>query len=921
VSLRTESKRDAEASPPSNDGATIDAGTHAWRRNLSIGNIGAVYVWIAIIAIFAIWSPSQFVQGYTLRAVVNYYAVTGLAALAVLVPMAAGTFDASIGGNMSLAGVVCAYLLIHTGLSLPVVIAISLGTGLALGLLNVLVVVVLGIPSLIGTLATWLIADALSVAISGNATIGSSRTSGSFAHFLSNASLFGFSITFAFVVIIAVILGVSLSRTVTGRYVYAVGFNPAASRLAGVRVKAVQSGALLCSGLIGAFAGIVLAAQLSSGTPAIGDTYLLPAFAAVFVGATQFKAKRFNAVGTVVAVFMLGTGEYGLLAVGAPQWTMNVFVGVALLAAIGLTHVYDPSSSGRRPWRAARAQPPAATPAQAQGTGAVSMEVGRATPSAEVATNGAIEQPAVPTVQISSLSKTFPGQRALVDVDMDVLPGEIHALLGQNGSGKSTMIKILAGIYTPDPGSVVRVCGEELPFGSPRDSRRMGLQFVHQSLGIIEGLTAVENIALGFGYVRRARTFINWPAQRRKTRRLLDKLSIDFDIGCPVSELRPVERSAIAIARALDDEVAARVLVLDEPTAALPPHEVEALFALVRQARLDGTSVIYVSHRLNEIFQLAERTTVLRDGVSQGTVNVADIDHASLVRMIVGDDAAGAEEVAVAYQAPEERPTPTAVAGEQPPALRVRGLTAHRLDGVDFDVALGEVVGVAGLSGSGREELAGAIVGERPSRVDLEIADGRRKSDPSPRQSRDLGVVLVLPNRAAGAAIMEFTMRENISLPSLGQDSTRGFLNRAAEASHVSRWIAGLDIRPRDPERLYALLSGGNQQKVVFGKWLSFGPKVMLIDDPTSGVDVGARHAIYDLIRHQARAGVSFVVCSSDTDDLLAICDRILVLDEGRIVEELVGADIEEGRILTAMVGGERVASDARALEPIGEKP
>jgi ribose transport system ATP-binding protein len=907
--------------------AVVPATSRTWRQQLSVGTIGAVYVWVLIIAIFSVWSPGAFDQGYTLRAVVNEYSVTGLAALAVLVPMAAGTFDASVPGNMSLSGVTCAWLLIHTSLPLPTIILLSLATGLCLGLLNVLVVVVLGIPSLIGTLATWLIADALSGAIGGNSsTISSPRTNGSFAHYLANASWAGFTIPFVFVVVIAVILGTVLSRTASGRYVYAVGFNPAASRLAGVRVKAVQSGALVCSGLIGAFAGIVLAAQLTSGTAAIGDTYLLPAFAAVFVGATQFSARRFNAMGTVIAVYMLGTGEYGLLAVGAPQWTSNVFQGVALMAAIGLTHLYDPSRSSRR--RTARDRRRAALPVETPVAPADVAGAAVATPAtarrdhvaATPATNGASATASTPTIEVVALSKTFPGQRALIDVDLEVRPGEIHALLGQNGSGKSTLIKILAGIYTPDQGGVVRVRGEELPFGSPRDSRRMGLQFVHQSLGIIEELSAVENIALGFGYVRQTGAFINWPAQRRKTRRLLDKLSIDFDVNCPVSQLRPVERSAIAIARALDDDDGpARVLVLDEPTAALPPHEVAALFALVRKARSDGTSVIYVSHRLNEIFQLAERTTVLRDGVSQGTVSVADIDHATLVAMIVGDDGAAA----AAHGDLDTRSTPPSApmpAPGQPPALTVRGLTAQWLEGVDFDVGVGEVVGVAGLSGSGREELAGALVGERASRVTLEVADGRRRVDPSPRQAKGLGVVLVLPNRAAGAAIMEFTMRENISLPSLDRDSTRGFIDRGVESQHAARWIAGLDIRPRDPERLYALLSGGNQQKTVFGKWLSFAPKVMVIEDPTSGVDVGARQAIYDLIRHQASAGVSFVVSSSDTDDLLAICDRVLVLHEGRVADELTGEGIEEGRVLSAMVGAQQVSSSTTgALEAMKE--
>lgn len=510
-------------------------------------------------------------------------------------------------------------------------------------------------------------------------------------------------------------------------------------------------------------------------------------------------------------------------------------------------------------------------------------------------------------IEIVGLSKTFPGQRALIDVNMTVATAEIHALLGQNGSGKSTMIKILAGIYTPDDGGAVRVCGEELPFGSPRASRLMGLQFVHQALGIIEELTAVENVALGFGYRRREKFFINWPEQRKKTRRLLQKLNVEFDINCPVAELRPVDRSAIAIARALDDDDGiSQVLVLDEPTAALPPHEVEALFALVEQARSGGTSVIYVSHRLNEIFQLANRATVLRDGRVQGTVDVKDIDHESLVKMIVGE---------VKPVAPVATAVPNSkILDPSKVALRVTGLTARRLNGVAFNVGLGEIVGVAGLTGSGREELAGALVGEFPSHAVLENIDGKRCVDPSPRQAKDLGVILVLPNRSAGAATAEFTTEENITLPAISRYASLGILRRAGEIRDAGKWIERLDIRPTDPDRLYVFLSGGNQQKVIFGKWLNFGPKVMVIDDPTSGVDIGARRAIYDLIRAQAAGGVSFIVCSSDQDDLLAVCDRVLVLSDGEIAEELTGTDIEESRLLKAMMGG--IVKTTAAREP-----
>ena len=323
--------------------------TRTWRQKLSFGNIGAVYVWIIIIIVFSIAVPEHFLTGFTLRAIVNNYTISGLAALAVLIPMASGTFDASIGGNISLSGVICAYLLLHTALPVGVVVLITLGAGLAIGLFNVLIVVVLGISSLIGTLATWLICDALSVAIADNMTLSGPRVSGSFQHWFSGASLSGFAIPFLYMLVIAALLWLLLARTITGRYIYAVGFNANVARLAGIRVKVIQTLALLCSGLIGALAGIVLTAHVASATPAVGDSYLLPAFAAVFVGATQFRAKRFNVPGTIIAAFMLGTGQYGLLVAGAPQWTPDVFQGLALIAAIGLTHLYDPNRAGSRP--------------------------------------------------------------------------------------------------------------------------------------------------------------------------------------------------------------------------------------------------------------------------------------------------------------------------------------------------------------------------------------------------------------------------------------------------------------------------------------------------------------------------------------------------------------------------------------------
>jgi len=315
-------------------------------RSLSFSNIGILYVWAVVIVVFSITTPDLFPTNQTVRAVLNTNSLAALAALAVLVPMISGAIDASVGGNISLASVVCARLLVSTHLSIPVVVALTLGLGALIGLANVLVVVVLQIPPIIGTLAIWLIADALSSAVSGNVIISSARVSGSFANDLSQASWHNITIPVLFVLVLTILLGVLLTQTPAGRYTYAVGLNRDVARDAGVRVKLVQVRALVAGGMLGSFTGIVLTSQIAAASPRSGDSYLLPAFAAVFLGATQFRSKRFNAWGTILAVFMLGTGQYGLILAGAPQWTPNVFQGVALIAAIGVSQ-FRRSNRGR----------------------------------------------------------------------------------------------------------------------------------------------------------------------------------------------------------------------------------------------------------------------------------------------------------------------------------------------------------------------------------------------------------------------------------------------------------------------------------------------------------------------------------------------------------------------------------------------
>ncbi len=496
---------------------------------------------------------------------------------------------------------------------------------------------------------------------------------------------------------------------------------------------------------------------------------------------------------------------------------------------------------------------------------------------------------------VESVSKTFPGQRALIDVDMDLAAGEVHGLIGQNGSGKSTLIKVLAGYHAPDPGGRVLVGETELQFAAPQQSRHLGLRFMHQNLGVIDELTAVENVAMVSGYAVGSGRRIDWSRQRRKTEELLMRLGVDIDVNELAASCAPVERTAIAIARALDDEGGdpIRVLVLDEPTAALPPVEVERLFDVVEQVRKQGIGVIYVSHRLDEIESLAARVTVLRDGRSQGTFEMGSLDKSKLAELMVGE---AVETSADARRLQMRVGEPGSV------MLEVDSLEAGNLEEASFVARAGEVLGFAGLAGSGGEDAVRGLVGAIPARASRISVGGREMAGLNPRQAIDAGLVLVPGNRQHGSAVSEFVVRENLTLPDLARYRVQGRIARKRELEDVESWIAQLEVQPAEPERPFTQLSGGNQQKVSLGKWLNTHPKVIGLVDPTAGIDIKAREAIYTVIRSIAADGRSIVVSSTDVEDLVALCDRVLVFQSGRVVDEIQGADISENRLLQSMM-------------------
>jgi ribose transport system ATP-binding protein len=479
-------------------------------------------------------------------------------------------------------------------------------------------------------------------------------------------------------------------------------------------------------------------------------------------------------------------------------------------------------------------------------------------------------------LRIDGLSKTFVGTRALDDVSLSVTAGEVRALLGGNGSGKSTLIKILAGVYRGDPGGTIEVSGRILDSDAttPAESRELGLRFVHQDPGIVSELTVMENIGLVNGFAT-ARGGIRWRRLRRRSADLLERFDIDATPDQRMESLRAADRTMVAIARALEDAGAGlSVLVLDEPTAALPQQEVELLLEAIRRCAAAGQTILYVSHRIDEVLAIADRVTVLRDGREVVTRSTEQLTPDTLIEHIVGRP--------LETVFPE---SPDVERGE--PVLEIRGLTGGPLRDVSFDVYRGEIVGVAGLLGSGRTELLRSIFGAYPLQGgEIRLAQ-TSVEDATLAERMQLGVAYVPEDRALDAAFLDMTVRENLSAADVARYFKRWVFDHGLEHEQAEDDIAQFHIRTAGDKATFASLSGGNQQKVILARWLRRRPLLLLLDEPTQGVDVGARADVFAAIDHAVEHGVTVILVSSDFEELARVVDRALILRDGRIAAEL----------------------------------
>lgn len=501
-----------------------------------------------------------------------------------------------------------------------------------------------------------------------------------------------------------------------------------------------------------------------------------------------------------------------------------------------------------------------------------------------------LEANVAPTLALKNIRKVFPGVVALNGVSFDIRAGEVHALLGENGAGKSTLMKVMSGIYQPDGGEI-RVDGKVVKLKTPMDAKHQGILMIHQELSLVEDMTVAENIFLGmmptklFGVVDHG-------ALREKAVSILKRLNCDFGPDDPVSSLTIAKKYMVEIARAL--VFTPKIVIFDEPTASLTDYEKVVLFEVIKELQSQGVGIAYISHRMEEIFAISDRLSVLRDGEYRGTLITKDTNEPEVTALMIGREL-------------EQNVVEMAKGGET--RLEVKGLTlARHYEDISFSIKEGEVLGMYGLVGAGRTEIAETLFGLRQPDSGVVKFDGKETVIGDSQHAVELGIALVPENRKEQGLVLAMSCQDNITMAQLDRVSVIGWLLEGKESQVYKKYADQLSIKAPDGSYSVGNLSGGNQQKVVIGKWLSTHPKILILDEPTRGIDVGSKSEIHSLIRELARSGLAVLVISSEMPEILSVSDRILALYEGKIMEEFTAETVTENRLVTAITGQKSTA-------------
>jgi ribose transport system ATP-binding protein len=832
----------------------------AFTRNIRYLMLALIIV--LLIVVFSLIMPN-FLRLDNIMNIIRQTSVLAIIAIGMTFIILTGGIDLSVGSNIAFAGAIAAIVLVNTG-SIPLSLLSAILGAAAIGALNGVMIGYSSISAFMATLATMTLARGLALSLTGAKSI---RMDNPQLIWLGQTSWGPIPVVVFLVLILYLLFHKILRDTVWGKYVYAVGGNLTAARATGVRTGGIVMSTYVICGLTVGIGTIITIGRLSSAQPWAGLGLEFEVITAVVLGGTSLKGGEGNLKGTILGTILVGVLANGLGLMDISPFTLYLVKGGMILAAVIIDQVGQLYPKTARRGETAKG------------------ERGKA-----VVEEAGLSAQAFKSLEMQRISKAFPGVQALSEVDFSISSGEVHAIVGENGAGKSTLMKILAGAYSKDAGRIL-INGAEVNIDSPHKSQTLGISVIYQEFSLISQLNVGQNIYLGKEIPGRLKMFVSWGKMYRQARELLNRFNLNIEVRKPIKELTVGEQQMVEIAKALNSK--AKIIVMDEPTSALTEDEKGTLFSIIKRLKQEGVGVVYISHRMPEIFEIADSVTVLRDGRLVGTSAVSKVTEKELIRMMVGrelGDIFSRKRAAVGRK-----------------ILEVKDLTrAGVFEHISFEVREGEVVGLSGLMGAGRTEIARCIFGlDRYDSGEVFLEDKKLRIQ-HPIDAIREGIIYVTEDRRREGIIPMISVKENLALPSYPWINVLGLINKKKELEISDKYIGFLRIKTPSDKQYAINLSGGNQQKVSLGKWLARNPKLLILDEPTRGIDVGAKSEIHSLIEQLAFNKIAILLISSELPEVLGVCDRIIVLHEGRITGHFTGQEATQEKImLSATAVGE----------------
>ncbi len=829
---------------------------------------------IAVLFVLFSFVSKGFLSFNTVMNLFRQAASNALAAIAMTMIMLTGGIDLSVGSVVAFSGAAGALAMQAAGGSTLFAgiagIAATVAAATGFGLINGYAAGYLKIAPFIVTLATMSLARGLTLTVTHSSRV---IVDNSLYNFVSQTDLFG-KIPVSLLLVAAAYIAayLLLTRTAFGRRTYAIGGNPVASRASGIDVEKHTLCVYIAAGVFIALSTIVIVGRARSAQPMAGVGMEFNVITAVVIGGTSLMGGQGNLKGTLLGVVLTSVIFTGLSMLDLSPFVNYMVQGsLILLAVLGNRIV------------AAKAQKSALRHAAGQSGGA-ELQRGKKTRGLDeiLAAN---EQD---VLELRHIVKVFPGVRALDDVSLTIKRGTIHALCGENGAGKSTLMKILSGVYTKDEGEIL-INGAPAQIRSPADSERIGISVIYQELANIPELNVSQNVNLGKELSNSTRVLLDIKRMEQKTRSLLDRFQLQVGVRQKIDQLTVGQQQMIEIAKAFGSN--AWIVVMDEPTSAITEADKENLFKIIRELKENNIAVVYISHRMSEIFEIADEITILRDGRQVITGPVSEFDENKVIRHMVG------RELNDIFTREKGAP------GEE--VLRVENLSRKgAFEPISFSVRAGEVLGFSGLMGAGRTEIMRCIFGlDRPDSGAIYLS-GQKLEIRCPLDAIKAGIAMVSEDRRREGIVPHMTVRENTTLAALPWISRFGWIDTKKDLSIAQEYIDSLNVKTPSTEQLIMNLSGGNQQKVCLAKWLNRNPKVVILDEPTRGIDVGAKAEIHRLIDRLTKQGIAVIMISSELPEIIGACDRIVVLYEGRMMKEyLSDSRVTQEQIMKSAAG------------------